>query len=166
MPLQRYRRLTISVIADIVSCMERVDTEGSRRRLIGKLVRLRKSNRLTQADVAAVMGVGQPVVAEIESGRNDVRISTLERYASAVTLGQSTLELAGEPWRSGLSGVSETLAAYGPALDGPEFWSPPALDDLVREQGTQPITDPAVLELEGVTDGEWDDFFAAIGSAG
>lgn len=146
--------------------MERVDTERSRRRLIGRLVRLRKSNRLTQADVAAAMGVGQPVVAEIESGRNDVRISTLERYASAVTLGRSTLELAGEPRPNDLPRVSETLAVYGPALDGAEFWSPPALAYLIREQGTQPITDPAILELDGVSDGEWDDFFAAIGMDG
>lgn len=147
--------------------MDRLATEANRRRLIGRLVGLRKSNSLTQADVADVMSVGQSVIAEIESGRTDVRISTVERYASAVSNGRFKLELVGDPRPDGPSGgVAETLAAYGPVIDAAEFWSPPALEELVRAQGTHPITDPAVLALEGVTEGEWDDFFAAIGIAG
>jgi transcriptional regulator with XRE-family HTH domain len=147
--------------------VDRRDTEMNRRRLITRLVALRKSNRLTQADVAGVMRVSQSVVAEIESGRTDVRISTLERYASAVSLGQFKLELVDDPWLGGpVRGVAETLAAYGPAIDAAEFWSPPALDDLVREQGTDPIADPAVLALAGVGEGEWDDFFAAMDITG
>jgi len=147
--------------------VDRLATEESRRRLIGRLVRLRKSNSLTQADVAAVMSVRQSVIAEIESGRTDVRISTIERYANAVSLGQFKLELVGEPGLGGLrGGVAEAPAAYAPAIDGAEFWSPPALDDLVHEQGTMPITDPAVLALAGVSEREWDAYFAAIGSSG
>jgi len=176
--------LTISVIDDIVAGMDDldratsrrgvedpeyvdlVDTEVSRRRLIARLVGLRKSNGLTQAAVAELMSVGQSVIAEIESGRTDVRVSTLDRYAHAVSLGQLQLELVRDAWVAGpVGGVAETLAPYGPAVDAADFWSPPSLDDLVGEQGTRPITDPAGLVLVGVSERDWDDFFAAIGIA-
>jgi transcriptional regulator with XRE-family HTH domain len=39
---------------------------------------------LSQTEVAARMGTSQSAVARIESGANDVRLSTLERYAAAV----------------------------------------------------------------------------------
>ena len=143
-----------------------VDTEVSRRRLIARLVGLRKSNGLTQVAVAELMGVGQSVIAEIESGRTDVRVSTLERYAHAVSLGQLQLQLARDTWVGDpVGGVAETLAPYGPAVDTADFWSPPSLDELVGEQGTSPITDTASLVLVGVTESDWDDFFATIGIA-
>ena len=142
------------------------DTEVRRRRLIARLVELRKSNGLTQVAVAELMSVGQSVIAEIESGRTDVRVSTLERYAHAVSLGQLQLELGRDGWVGGpVSGVAETLAPYGPAVDTADFWSPPSLDDLVDEQGTSPITDTARLVLEGISESDWDDFFATIGIA-
>ncbi len=143
-----------------------VDTEVRRRRLIARLVGLRKSNGLTQSAVAESMSVGQSVIAEIESGRTDVRVSTLERYAHAVSLGQLQLKLGRDAWVGDpVGGVAEMLAPYGPAVDTADFWSPPSLDDLVGEQGTSPITDPARLVLEGVSERDWDDFFAAIGIA-
>lgn len=145
-----------------------VDTEVSRRRLIARLVGLRKSNGLTQVAVAESMSVGQSVIAEIESGRTDVRMSTLERYAHAVSLGklQLQLQLARDAWVGDpVAGVAETLAPYGPAVDPADFWSPSSLDDLVGEQGTSPITDPARLVLEGISERDWDDFFATIGIA-
>ena len=142
------------------------DVEGRRRRLIARLMGLRKSNRLTQVAVAELMGVGQSVIAEIESGRTDVRVSTLERYAHAVSLGQLQLEIGRDAGVGGLvGGVAEALAPYGPAVDTADFWSPPSLDDLVGEQGTSPITDMASLVLVGVTESDWDDFFATIGTA-
>ncbi len=142
------------------------DTEVRRRRLIARLVGLRKSNGLTQVAVAEVMSVGQSVIAEIESGRTDVRVSTLERYAHAVSLGQLQLEIGRDAGVGGpVGGVAERLAPYGPAVDMADFWSPPSLEDLVGEQGTSPITDTASLVLEGITESEWDDFFATIGIA-
>ena len=142
------------------------DTEGRRRRLIARLVGLRKSNRLTQVAVAESMGVGQSVIAEIESGRTDVRVSTLERYAHAVSLGQLQLKLGRDAGLGGpVGGAAETLAPSGTAVDTADFWSPPSLDDLVGEQGTSPITDTARLVLEGIGESDWDDFFATIGIA-
>ena len=146
--------------------VDHADTEVRRRRLIARLVGLRKSNGLTQAAVAESMSVGQSVIAEIESGRTDVRVSTLERYAHAVSLGQLQVELGRDAWVGDpVGGVTETLAPYGPAVDAADFWSPPSLDDLVGEQGTSPITDPAGLVLEGISEHDWDDFFATIGIA-
>lgn len=59
--------------------------ETKRLELIDSLVVLRKKNGLSQTDVALEMGVGQSVVAEIESGQIDVRYTTLDRYVSAVS---------------------------------------------------------------------------------
>ena len=136
-----------------------------RRRLIARLVGLRKSNGLTQVAVAELMSVGQSVIAEIESGRTDVRVSTLERYAHAVSLGQLQLKLGRDAGVGGpVGGAAETLTPYGPVVDTADFWSPPSLDDLVGEQGTSPITDTACLVLEGISERDWDDFFATIGT--
>lgn len=142
------------------------DVEGRRRRLIARLVGLRKSHGLTQVAVAELMKVGQSVIAEIESGRTDVRVSTLERYAHAVSLGQLQLKLGRDAGVGGpVDGAAETLASYGTAVDTADFWSPPSLDELVGEQGTSPITDTARLVLAGISERDWDDFFATIGIA-
>lgn len=55
-----------------------------RRRMIGDLVAARREQGLSQTIVAARMGTSQSVVARLESADNDVRLSTLERYATAV----------------------------------------------------------------------------------
>ena len=60
---------------------------------------LRKQNRLSQAAVAREMGVGQSVVAEIESGKIDVRFTTLDRYVSAVSQQQARLAIEPLPAR-------------------------------------------------------------------
>ncbi len=57
-----------------------------RRRVIGQLVSARQGQGLSQTVVAARMGTSQSVVARLESGDNDVRLSTLERYAAALGL--------------------------------------------------------------------------------
>ncbi len=67
--------------------------ETKRLELIDSLVVLRKKNGLSQADVAREMGVGQSVVAEIESGQIDVRYTTLDRYVSAVSRKQAQLTI-------------------------------------------------------------------------
>ena len=55
-----------------------------RRKVIADLVAARREQGLSQTVVAARMGTSQSVVARLESADNDVRLSTLERYAAAV----------------------------------------------------------------------------------
>jgi predicted transcriptional regulator len=52
--------------------------------LIERLIDQRQRLGLSQAEVAARMGTSQPAVARLEAGRSDTRLSTLERYASAL----------------------------------------------------------------------------------
>jgi DNA-binding XRE family transcriptional regulator len=47
------------------------------------LIKARSAAGMTQKDVAAVLGVSQSAVAQIESGRN-VSMKSLHRYAKAV----------------------------------------------------------------------------------
>jgi DNA-binding XRE family transcriptional regulator len=55
-----------------------------RRAKLRALAQLRIGNGLTQSQVAARMRTSQAVVARIESGDVDTKLSTLERYARAV----------------------------------------------------------------------------------
>jgi ribosome-binding protein aMBF1 (putative translation factor) len=82
----------------------RLDTEGSGRRhdrflpgfdemarrrresLTEALVARRVALGLSQTEVAARMGTSQSAVARLEAGPGDVRLSSLERYASAVEM--------------------------------------------------------------------------------
>lgn len=58
---------------------------AARRRALAKdLVERRIRLGLSQTEVAARMGTSQSAVARFESGEADVRLSTLERYASAM----------------------------------------------------------------------------------
>jgi ribosome-binding protein aMBF1 (putative translation factor) len=61
-----------------------VAAAARRRELMRQLVTLRTSLGLSQTAVAARMSTSQPVVARLEAGDLDSRISTLERYADAV----------------------------------------------------------------------------------
>ena len=60
--------------------------EMARRRqaLAEELVSARLEAGLSQTEVAARMGTSQSAVARLESGDADIRLSTLERYATAV----------------------------------------------------------------------------------
>lgn len=55
-----------------------------RRGLIHDLVAARHATGLSQTVVAARMGTSQSVVARLEGATQDVRLSTLQRYAAAV----------------------------------------------------------------------------------
>jgi transcriptional regulator with XRE-family HTH domain len=55
-----------------------------RRQIVDELVAARHEVGLSQTVVAARMGTSQSVVARLESGALDMRLSTLERYAAAV----------------------------------------------------------------------------------
>ncbi len=50
--------------------------------LVAAMVEVRKRAGLTQKDVAERMGISQPAVAKIESGRS-LNVNTLRRYAQA-----------------------------------------------------------------------------------
>lgn len=52
--------------------------------LIRQLVALRQIRGLSQTEVAARMGTSQSALARLESGRTDVRLSTLTRFADAL----------------------------------------------------------------------------------
>lgn len=52
--------------------------------LIERLVALREQAGLTQSQVAARMGTTQPVIARLEAGGRDPRLSTIERYARTI----------------------------------------------------------------------------------
>jgi predicted transcriptional regulator len=56
-----------------------------RRAVIGELVAARRDQGLSQTVVAARMGTSQSVVARLEAGEVDARLSTLQRYANAVS---------------------------------------------------------------------------------
>ena len=55
-----------------------------RRSKLRALAQLRNAKGLTQSQVAARMRTTQAVVARIESGEVDTKLSTLERYARAI----------------------------------------------------------------------------------
>ncbi len=61
-----------------------VDEALAARELLRELTQARLAKGLSQTVVAARMGSSQPVVARIERGDRDVRVSTLARYAAAV----------------------------------------------------------------------------------
>lgn len=56
-----------------------------RHHLVAELEARRVDLGLTQTEVAARMGTSQSAVARLESGEADIRLSTLERYAAALS---------------------------------------------------------------------------------
>lgn len=57
---------------------------SDRSELLNELVVIRKANGMTQEQVADAMQTTQSAVSDIESRANDPRLSTLQRYASAI----------------------------------------------------------------------------------
>jgi transcriptional regulator with XRE-family HTH domain len=57
-----------------------------RRAVVRRLADARQEHGLSQTAVAAQMGTSQSVVARLESGALDMRLSTLQRYAAALGL--------------------------------------------------------------------------------
>jgi len=60
------------------------DMARRRQELVDDLAARRRAIGLSQTEVAALMGTSQSAVARLESGRSDVRFSTLERYVAAL----------------------------------------------------------------------------------
>ncbi|MGV9772921.1 helix-turn-helix domain-containing protein [Streptosporangium sp. NPDC003464] len=91
-------------------------------RLIETLVRLRKAQGLTQAQVAERMGRSQPAVSDFERLGGDPHLSTVRRYALAVgadiahlvrTSGGPRAQTQAAPARIHLDGAGGTTAARG-----------------------------------------------------
>ncbi len=61
----------------------RVDEAAVRRRLARELASRRERHGLSQTVVAGRMGTSQSIVSRLEQGA-DVRLSTLQRYCSAI----------------------------------------------------------------------------------
>ena len=61
--------------------------------LITRLTRQRAASGLSQAHIAKLMQTSQSAIARLESGRHDVQLSTLTRYAGALGF---SLDLAGD----------------------------------------------------------------------
>ncbi len=57
---------------------------GNTADVIAALTAARAARGLSQTEVAARMGTSQSALARLESGRTDVRLSTLARYAAAI----------------------------------------------------------------------------------
>ena len=60
------------------------DVPADAHSVITQLAQLRRERGLSQTQVAARMGTSQSAVARLESLQADARLSTLERYASAL----------------------------------------------------------------------------------
>ena len=57
---------------------------AARRDVLDRLVAARQEAGLSQTVLAARMGTSQSVVARLEAGQVDARLSTLQRYAAAL----------------------------------------------------------------------------------
>ena len=62
----------------------KIAARTSRRVLQRQLAERRVALGLTQTEAAALMKTSQSSIARLESGEHDVRVSTLERYASVL----------------------------------------------------------------------------------
>lgn len=71
-------------MADGASVFPGFDGLARRAQLVAELASARRELGLSQTVVAARMGTSQSVVARIEAGDADVRLSTVERYAAAL----------------------------------------------------------------------------------
>jgi transcriptional regulator with XRE-family HTH domain len=54
------------------------------RDVVDQLAELRRERGMSQTEVAARMHTSQSAVARLEAGRDDIRVSTLRRYAGAL----------------------------------------------------------------------------------
>jgi repressor LexA len=105
------------------------DAAAGERELIARLTRRRVASGLSQAHVARLMQTSQPAVARLESGRHDVALSTLTRYAGALGLTLDVLEdTAGQAGSSTAASVAAGTGRAGqvPAGQPPGAVSPGA----------------------------------------
>ena len=126
---------------------DQADTAAREDGLIGRLTRRRAESGLSQARVAELMQTSQSAVARLESGRHDVQLSTVIRYAKALGLSldliDSTASQAGpgrEPKDSGLAVVTDMPDRPDPdhVLTSRQRKVLQAIRDSVDERGYAP----------------------------
>jgi hypothetical protein len=77
-----------------------VEEAAARRKWVRLLARRREALHLSQTQVAAQMSTSASVVSKLEGGA-DVKLSTLQRYLSAISMDLPDLDdLAGKPRRT------------------------------------------------------------------
>lgn len=97
---------------------DQADAAARRPELITRLTRRRVASGLSQAGVAKLMGTSQPAVARLESGLDDVQLSTVSKYAEALGLSLGLVEAARA--QAGASGAgAQGEAAEASAESGP-----------------------------------------------
>ena len=100
------RRAAAAADPDSVGQAEAVARERER---IARLTRRRAALGLSQARIARLIQTSQSAVARLESGRHDVHLSTLTRYAGAVGLSLDLVEATETPtWDSAENHGPET----------------------------------------------------------
>lgn len=84
-----------------------------RSKVLDALVRLRKTMKVTQSEVAKRMSTTQSSVSDLENGKTDPLLSTLQRYARAVTgRVRVRIEMPFDcPWMPSSVGVYEQSSA-------------------------------------------------------
>ena len=50
-------------------------------------------------------------------------------------------------------------------LERGEFWTDRPVSDLIAEAGARPVENPGDLQLQGVSDAEWEALYEALGIA-
>lgn len=130
--------------------------------LIQELVRLRRSAGLTQADVASRLGTSQPVIARLEAGGRDPRLSTVQRYASSVGADLVVLQSPGSDPGSAarLTGrIRARLATAAPV--SAVFREVVQFIDDSHERPDEELTEAVRVEPLSTGDRRWDAVVAA-----
>jgi transcriptional regulator with XRE-family HTH domain len=111
------------------------DSEA-RSRLLASLVMLRQSLHLTQTQIARRMETTQSSVSEFESGSTDPHLSTLQRYARAVT---ACLRIridmpTDSPWLPADQGAYSRNTRVTFSVNDPVLGEPPSFVSKWRDQ--------------------------------
>jgi hypothetical protein len=63
--------------------------------------------------------------------------------------------------------VREIVSGSQLALDfeGADFWTDRPVSDLIAEAGAGPVENPGDLQLQGVSEAEWEALYQALGIA-
>ena len=116
--------------------------------LAGKLRVAREMSGLTQSAVSQVTGIAVPNLSRIESGKGDVRLSTLDRVLDALGL---EVQLVPRTSRVSIDGVSEwsrlgraRLVAAGLAPSAPQ-----ERIEAKRDRGVDITVEQALLDAGG-----------------
>lgn len=127
-----------------------VDDYRAREGLIDELVERRKLLRVSQAEVASRMGVGQSTISEFENEATDPRLSTLQRYARAldahVSVSLQAADTQTHQWRMTatalLKGANLTVVHAGGGVSVPRQLPPRGY--------VQPRVRPATQDVESL----------------